>query len=377
MSLRRRTLLAVLVAATLVVAADVAVRALAPQLPEPLVWYDRGAQVKVAQMTRLAREGGVDVVFAGNSMVGTGINPAFVDVCRDQAGPCYNAALSAGVPTVMEPWLQEVVVPKLRPKAVVLALTSLDFNGNGHQQLSATESYENAPMARDDVFAKGTRELSRASYLFRYRTVIRQPANVASALERAVQGMPPRRDDGLSDNHRIGPSGEGIGRLEDRQRFPIPEQLADEIRNELLNDFEVTDDQVRALRRTISFLKRRNIEVILVDLPVTDAFIDLHPNGRRDYERYRTTLRRIADDLDLPLIDGTQFEQNELFADPNHMNGQGARRFGDYLSRELAGHPLGGGTAVPDGRQGGGVPAARCPGRALDCQPSKVGAASG
>ena len=128
-------------------------------------------------MDGLARQRGrAEVVFAGTSMMRDAALPAEMSICRGPGSTCYNASLSAGVPTVMEHWLLDVVVPTLRPRVVVLGLSSLDFNDRGPRQKEAIATYTRAPEIRDDVYARAARAAARVSYLVRYRAVLRQPA---------------------------------------------------------------------------------------------------------------------------------------------------------------------------------------------------------
>ena len=91
--------------------------------------------------------------------------------------------------------------------------------------------------------------------------------------------------------------------------------------------------QVEAVRRIVERLGP-DVRVVLVDLPVTDVYVALHPRPG-DYARYRVMLRRLATDLDVALVDAESAIRGRLFADANHLNKLGSAAFSRLLDGEL------------------------------------------
>ena len=112
---------------TVILIGEVAARLLSSNLPEPQRWQSIEAQQKVEQMDRLKARDGAEIVFVGTSLVNVAIDPSIVERGLGPDVDVYNGALSAGVPSIMEPWTTSVVLPRLHPKVVVLGLSTFDF----------------------------------------------------------------------------------------------------------------------------------------------------------------------------------------------------------------------------------------------------------
>jgi hypothetical protein len=328
MQLTRRWRLALVgvVMVLVVLGAEAGARALSPYLDEPLVWGDRATQVKVAQ---IEARGCADVVIAGNSMARDGIQPAIVDA--DLGVATYNAALDAAGPALIDRWLSDEVVPELDPTTVVLAVSSIDLNGAGAAAAAAAESYDDSIMGRDDLVGELGAWATEHSDLVRYRTELRQPTVVWAALGRAVRDepVPHISTDGIAGI--IGADGEGLSRRD--LEFTGTSVSAAFARDQLLNDFAIGSSQVQSMRALLTELDDDDTDVVVVILPVTDEYVELHPGGADDFEAFLATVDEVAADTGTDVVDlHDAGYADELFADTHHLNGAGSER----LSRELA-----------------------------------------
>jgi hypothetical protein len=82
---------------------------------------------------------------------------------------------------------------------------------------------------------------------------------------------------------------------------------------------------MRALGRILAGLKARGIDVVLVEMPVSAALVELYPNGRGDIDSFHAAIAKVAAPVGVPVLDlRTDFEDPAYFADYDHLNGPGA-----------------------------------------------------
>jgi lysophospholipase L1-like esterase len=106
---------------------------------------------------------------------------------------------------------------------------------------------------------------------------------------------------------------------------------------ELLNNYEVGSEEMAAFGRLIDGLRAAGVTPIIVQMPVTNDWLDLHPAGRRDFERFEKAMDSIAHQRDVPDVDlMAPFLSIEEFADPVHLNGEGQARFTNLLADVIA-----------------------------------------
>ena len=316
--------------------AEVGARAFNPYLPEALVWSSESTQVKVAQMDRLARrQGCVDVAFVGNSMTRDAVDPRTYTESDPQQRSAYNAALDAATPALLRRWTLDQVEPRLHPATVVLGLSSFDLNDNARIAASALDSYQSATLSRDDVFGRLQAPFVEHSALFRYRTELRDPGEVWAGVQRARDGERTERlsADGLDGI--LGPDGEGLSRRP--LSYTGSEGIQRLARTELLNDFRMGGTQIAEATELVNRLADRDVEVVLLVLPVTDDYITLHPDGGADFQRFLVTARRLAEDTGATLVEAQGWaDSDEQFADTHHLNGEGALAFSADLPGLIA-----------------------------------------
>lgn len=312
-----------------VVLAEVTARALAPYLPEPVLWTDDTTQVKVAQME--ARDC-VDLVFAGNSMTRDGLDPVLFGAADRVGRTGYNAALDAATPALLERWVLEEVDPRLRPDGVVLGLSSFDLNDGARIGRSALTAYDGAPLTRADRVGRLQAPLIRTFDLFGYRSSLRDPQEVWNALGRWRSGDREPRLSAAGIDGVLGPEGQGLSRQDLRyEPSPLTERFA---QSELLNDFHLGGAQAEAATGLLEGLADRGVDTAVVVLPVTEDYVALHPGGEAQYEEFLALAQRIAGEAGAEFIDlHDRAPDDSWFADTHHVNETGAGE----LSRALPG----------------------------------------
>ncbi len=227
---RRRLAVAAIGIAVVVLGAELTARLLSPYLDEPLRYGDRATQTKASQLAHLrAAEGCVDVVFAGNSMSRDAIDPSVFTASDTHGRRAYNASLDAASPALLARWLLEEVEPRLHPRAIVVAVSSLDVNRNARAGPSAFERYETAVATRSDVLGRIQWAIMQRSALVDHRAQMRDPSEVWHAISRAVRGETQPRTTPAGLPGVIGMRGEGLSRRALRyQPDPVSARLMTE-----------------------------------------------------------------------------------------------------------------------------------------------------
>lgn len=313
--------LVVLIVVLVVLLAELAVRAAAPKLREPLLWPDWEAQHKVAAMDRLGVRGGASVVFVGSSMVNAGANPSLASELLPRNRPAFNAALNGSDIFTTDLWTRNVVVPRLRPRVVVVGFNSGELNDHweqpGLQRRFLQSPYgkraagKGGPVNRADVW------LIEHSYLMRYRSVLRTPVD-------AFVG-----EDKAAINQRV----DELGRLVALTKFqgrPYTAGLSKDLGvwDTVFRNYRPGGRQFDALDRLVDSLTARGIKVVLVRMPVTKDIIPLHPQGAADRDRFGRALARFTAGHPVTFIDAEAAigDSPSQYVDPVHLNNAGMDR---------------------------------------------------
>lgn len=299
-------------------------RLLDDRLPEPLEWHSYEAQRKVEQMDGL-RGAGIDVVVVGNSL-SNGIDPATLDAVRPDLH-AYNAGLAAGIPRLMEPWLLDVVLPRLHPQLVVLAVSSVDLAVDSPARRTFFDAYVASAGARaaagtESVIEALDRRAGELSTFWDDRFALRDPGTLLDALE----GTPPMVPPELAF---LGP--DGRSHYVETQRF---EQRNPNF-NPAVQDWAPGTDDADAIRRIAAGVRAAGAELVLVSMPITDEYVALHPHGEADFAEYVSALEALGAELDVPVLEHHDLRDHAWFADTAHLNVYGARAFTTLLAPEL------------------------------------------
>ena len=304
-------------ALVVVLLAEVSVRAASGSLADPQVWSTPEIQYKVEL---IEDAGPVDVALVGSSVVDVSVDPARL------GSSAFNAALGAASIGMVADFTRGVVVPRLEPDVVVVGVTSRELNENSLQQSAIEQRFRDAPAVREalgteSLLDRVAREAADLSALVEYRSILRDPDTWLG--QTAREWGPEITSDG----------GLYLGFLQERYRFDETNRRS--LGGGALREFRIGDAQVRTLRRLLADLRASGIDVLLVATPVTDDYVALHPRGSADHEAFLGTLSEVADDADVPFVAAGVWE-DELFADPLHVNRDGMERLTEVVRGEIA-----------------------------------------
>ena len=322
----RRIAIPALVVVVVLAGSELAVRAVASKLEAPLLWLNREAQNKASAMDALHAKGGASVVFVGSSMTNAAADPRLLTQLLHLKRPAFNAAIDGTDLTALEFWTLHVVVPRLRPRVVVIGLSSREFNGAGlNQRGFARKFFASQAVRRLDgrlsTLGRIDAWLSDHSDLIRYRKVLRLPATAHKVAH-------PSDVNAYGVTNSLGPF--------QRRPYGFGEAFRLRITESVLNDYRISRAEIAALDRLVRALDGMKIGVALVEMPLTRDVIPMHTHGERDYAAFKRALAAFEASHHVVAVDmRTPFPETSEFVDPLHLDARGARRFTSMLASIL------------------------------------------
>jgi hypothetical protein len=309
----------------ILLAAEGTVRLLEDRLTPPARWPTKEFWLKERVVNRLGRAGGSSVVIVGSSVVDIAVDPARMPLSTRRR-PGYNASLIGIGPIVVDAWTRLFVVKKLRPDTLVIGLSSRDLNKNASLE-EAAQGFSRTPGAKQLLGTESTadrieRRLSELSALLRYRSVLQKPNEALRDYVPAGQVPLQLTDSGL-ETHLLG------AQLSDT---PAVRTF---FRQHPLHNFALSASGIEAIERLIAAARRTGSRVVLLDVPITDLYISLHPRGQADYVAYQAAVDQLAARSGAEVVRPGVWDP-ALFSDPLHLNGRGMRRLSADLDQHLS-----------------------------------------
>lgn len=313
------------IAVVLVVAVDIVLRIIAPVLPAPILWPAPELQSKAVQMHSLGRAGGADAVFVGSSLVDVGLDPSLFPTRPGGRSAAYNAALLDASIGELTSWVEQFVVPMLKPRAVVVGISGRELNGGNPNLQAFDDAFARMPevrraLGRETTLQTADREARSVSYLFRYRSLLRQP----HALWRSV----------LHPADFVDLTGAGMETTMLRRRYTSFSPLAVQ-QFAHLDTYSLSQTRLDQIAGLVRWCAERGVATIVVNMPMTATAVSLYPHGLKDYEAYSEALNRASADAGAGYV-ATGIWPEADFGDPAHLNGEGARRLSRLVAARLA-----------------------------------------
>lgn len=320
----RRWLRLAAVVLLLLVLAELGTRAIASHLPPPLQWDTYETQVKAAQIDALSQRGGAQVAFVGSSIIDVGIDPATFDRAVGGHVTSYNAGLVSSIPRMTTEWTEQVVVPKLHPKVVVLGLCSYDLGAEDPNRTVFLNAYNSSSGVRqltddNDLIQNLDQWLGQHSALWFHKYQLRDPATVLHALEGEQPAAPPQTATVAADG---------------RQTMDQNQQYANDPTVDL-RGWRLGTKDTAAVKQLIAFDHARHITTILVNMPVTAHFVAKMPNGGASYAVFDREVAAIGHQTGASVLSYEGVNDTALFINDIHLNKTGATLLTTRLASAL------------------------------------------
>lgn len=327
----RRAPATLLAALAVLAAAEAAlqVEAVRERLPMPIPYYSDNVEPRRRALARMGdREGGVDLLLVGSSVVRTNLSPLVFDAALEAAAGSdlrsFNGGLSGLVPDQARLYLERFFLPRCRPRLVLQGIRLEELEHT--EEATAFRRLERARLERawlDGGVWGGLRSAAiERIQLVRYRGVM------TDFLRR--ERWPP---------------GKNLGYAIDRRGFAVAEGRLQRAAPGPLRPYgETAADPpavgLASLRRAHRLCRQRGIVFAVVNLPEHgDRFATAWGPAR--YRRYLETLHALGRASGFAVLDPTAgdpfaFRDDADFADSHHMTRDGAYRLSRALARELA-----------------------------------------
>ncbi len=304
------------------IGAEVVARAwVAPRIGDANASKDVQIERQIGFVRNLKPDG-VDVVVAGTSMAGVGIDPEVLTAMSGQSA--FNAALGCANPLVVSDWIPNFVARELSPEVVVLAITPSDLDP------------ESCPRAWTDIElltvpAGDQRTLSQRldlqpflrenSALWRQRPWLRQINNLPFLVfDREWTWDVTFRDDGFWQVDAWAEVDQETYLLE-----PHRTQIS------------VDQARVDAIAATVADLEASGIEVVIAELPMAMRWIDHLDASLVSYDQAEAALRETAERAGATYLPSPEeFHDNIYFIDEGHMTPEGALSYSAWLGSQIA-----------------------------------------
>lgn len=291
-----------------------------------------------------------DLVLVGGSPVSEGLDPAVLEGTPWRGRPLqhvFNLGLSGA--TTSEVWHAVRHGVGAPPRLLVYGITASDVN-DGRDEPHGPRSLMAAPdvaewvrrrpkaaewCARQYAFGK----LGRSSNLYHYRNAIRLWA--ADRVERAWPGASPEAGREARDGLRYSAaltSGNGFAPRPEFQAGSLARMKA---AGALPRSFHFLDKfavggHLRYLHRLLDWGEANGVEVVLVDMPVSDHLEEtLHPEA---FATYRAALAEVERRRGVTVLRASRRAVglgDDDFADQIHLNAGGTAKLSAWLRRQL------------------------------------------
>lgn len=311
--------------------------------PDPLLWHRREVYTKLEQIQALEQNDAIEVLFVGSSLAYMSVNPAIFDSTYERVSGhtilSYNAGLAALPVSMVDFFVERVFTDHISPKTIIYLVSPRDFNVNNPTNQVLTEEVLSSAygQALQDSGLQSilTRFLLENSMLFRYRNMI--SVTFLNGF-RVPEELPSSYNDPQFDARGFSA---GYNRLTSRlsvteNAVPRDKQAAISLR-----EFDPSGENTVALASLIAFCRERKIQLVLVNVPLTEYFVASFERPSDDYRLYVDTVATLLDEHDVPWWDMNQPPFKQLFSDNDfhdvfHLNEVGARNLSQILGELYA-----------------------------------------
>lgn len=281
---------------------------------------------------QLKRNGGIDCIVIGSSMVDVGFDPrAFGQAYQEVTGRdlrCFNFGIDASSATSTATLVQ-ILIEDYHPRLLIFGTDPRDY---------AITSVERGPaVILDTVWVK--HRLGRFSlegwllehfYLYRYRPHLGRL--VRFNFENTLWSN-------TKINFEILPN--GFTPLDKVSAYiNDPPKLEDdsyEVRyyNAIYSPYQILDENLAALEKIMDY-NGRGTQVIVVEMPVTDGLYYFFGNGEKDYNRFVERMDTLAGLHQIPFWRTEPLDSipDNGWADYSHLNTTGAEIFSTWLGQQ-------------------------------------------
>jgi hypothetical protein len=290
--------------------------------------------------TIVARDGPIDCIFLGNSMVWLGFDPeAFAKGYRDQTGQeirCYNFGVAA-MPAVAAGALAPILADEFHPRLLIYGTSAQDYALSRESEEATVLLHMPWLRYRQGHFSiPGW--LSDRSRLFQYWRTLRHLLRLEHPYL-LLTGVYASRWSGYGFESR-----DTLRASVALPPNPQSEDEADRYLYKLLSQYEMLPENLEGLHQVMA-LNGRDLQALIVEMPRPLTSVHFFGNGEQDQQRFINQVESMAESQSIPFWQTTKLGliPEDGWWDYSHLNTQGARIFSEWLGQQV-------GSAVVQGR---------------------------
>ncbi|MGD9752257.1 MAG: hypothetical protein AB7W59_14810 [Acidimicrobiia bacterium] len=315
-----------------VVAAELLARVLGPFLPPP----NAGLPAELdRQLERIeARREPIDTFIVGASELAVGVDPAALADGSDAVGAAHTVWLAGIGADTIGALALDVVLEREEPARLIVGLTSREANGADRFRAGRDGALLGSPAYRAMSGELGAldrleRAASQVSALVRDRDRLRRPLEIARHVVRNGTAEVPMLE--------IDEYGMHTDRLDIDRYAESPAHLEQE--RQAMAGYRLDVDALAELEVVLAAAQADGVEVVLVQLPVYERhYLALQPGLTERDAAFVTATEQLAERAGIRYLDARgelDWDDPTLWADVNHLNGNGTARLTDWLVDRL------------------------------------------
>ena len=280
------------------------------------------------------KNGSVDCVAIGSSMVDVGFNPdSFQKGYREVAGRdirCFDFGIDAST-AASAAALAKILVEDYHPRFLILGTDARDYAVPSTDRDPAV--ILESPWIRyrqGDFSLQGW--LLEHSYLYRYRQHFGRlmRLNFEGTLQAETKLNFPILSNGYSPINKVATY---------INRAPDPEDPSFEVTyyTSIYSSYEMLDENLAALGSMMSFNKSTT-QVVVLEMPVSDGLYYFFGHGKTDYNKFVSQVGALANLYHVPFwrTEPIDLIPDDGWSDYSHLNTKGAEIFSVWLGRQVA-----------------------------------------
>ena len=282
--------------------------------------------------TVVARDGPIDCIALGSSMVWYDFDPeAFSEGYQHQTGQeirCFNFGVD-GLPAASAGALAPILAGDFQPSLLIYGTTARDY-------AVPKESENNTVLLEMPWLRYRLGQFSIQGWFYEHSRLYRYWETLGHLLRLENRHLlMTGYYASLKDNY--GFSGrEGVGTL---GSVPLDPQSEDpRVRRlfELLYEYEILPENLTGLDQVMA-QNSREVQVVLVEMPVPPAYLHFFGHGRQDYQRFINQVESMAESRTVPFWQTTHLRliPDDAWFDYVYPNTKGARIFSAWLGEQV------------------------------------------
>ncbi len=290
---------------------------------------DRLDQELSLYLQYLRTHGKPDILIVGSSRSLQGIDPAALEAGLAKQGhpglKVYNFGVNGATAQVVNVLVQQILTPEQLPRLIIWGDGSRAFNSGRvdrtHSQILASAGYQRVVNGERPIPSRTT-DWEIPTFVATANKSLAKSAATAMAETPIASDLTPQGFEVVTQQYNPDTY---------YQRYPwVPGSYDQDYEN-----FSLLGSQTAATMELANFAKKQGITLVFVNLPLTKDYLD---TTRRNYEsQFQQHMWQVAGQAGFMFRDLSQIPElieNRYFADPSHINHQGAQAVALHLAAD-------------------------------------------